>query len=130
MEIVGIGTEIVECVRIGRMIQKQGELFLAGVFTAKEIRYCLRRKNVTEHFAGQWAAKEAVLKALGIHAVKRLAWTDLEIRHESVKGPRVHLNGLLKELARKREVGEILVTIAHCRTYATAFALALASVEA
>jgi len=45
MEIVGIGTEIVECVRIGRMIEEHGELFLTRVFTTEEIRWCQQRKE-------------------------------------------------------------------------------------
>ena len=40
MEIVGIGTDIVECLRIGRMIEQHGELFLSRVYTDREIRYC------------------------------------------------------------------------------------------
>jgi holo-[acyl-carrier protein] synthase len=125
MEIVGIGTQIVECVRIGRMIQEHGELFLARVFTPKEMRHCRLRKNSTEHFAGQWAAKEAVLKALGMHSVKGLAWTDLEILHKAGQRSKVHLQGAIKDHADQKDVGEILVTLAHCRAYATAYAIAL-----
>jgi holo-[acyl-carrier protein] synthase len=125
MEIVGIGTEIVECVRIGRMIQEHGELFLARVFTPKEMRHCQKRKSPTEHFASQWAAKEAVLKALGIHSAKGLAWTDLEILHVTGQGPKVHLQGRIKDHAQQQCVSEILVAMAQCRAYATAYAIAL-----
>ena len=45
MEIVGIGTDIVECVRIARMIEHHGELFLTRVYTDREIRYCRARKR-------------------------------------------------------------------------------------
>ena len=65
MDIVGIGTDIVECLRIGRMIEQHGEVFLTRVYTEREIHYCQARKNATEHFAGRWAAKEAILKCLG-----------------------------------------------------------------
>src|SRR2546426_12395792 len=65
MDILGIGTDIIECPRIGRMIEQHGELFLSRVYTAREIRYCQARKNAIEHFAGRWAAKEAILKCLG-----------------------------------------------------------------
>ena len=44
MEIVGIGTDIVECLRIGRMIETHGELFLNRVYTEREVRYCQARK--------------------------------------------------------------------------------------
>jgi holo-[acyl-carrier protein] synthase len=125
MEIVGIGTAIVECVRIGHMIQKHGELFLARVFTPKEMHRCQKEKSSTEHFAGQWAAKEAVFKALGIHLAKGLPWTDLEILFTPRHAPKVYLRGAIKDRAQRKRVGEILVTPAHCRAYATAFAIAL-----
>ena len=82
MEIVGIGTDIVECVRIARMIERHGELFLTRVYTDREIRYCRARRRATEHFAGRWAAKEAVLKCLGSGWRKGLCWTDMEVRNE------------------------------------------------
>ena len=56
MEIVGIGTDIVECLRIGRMIAEHGELFLTRVYTTREISYCQARKLSTEHFAGRCRA--------------------------------------------------------------------------
>ena len=63
--IIGIGTSITECLRIARMIERHGELFIDRVYTREEIRYCRNRKQATQHFAGRWAAKEAVLRALG-----------------------------------------------------------------
>ena len=65
MRILGIGTDIVECPRIGKMIEQHGELFLRRVYTEREIRYCQARRHALEHFAGRWAAKEAILKAIG-----------------------------------------------------------------
>ncbi len=63
--IVGLGTDIVEIVRIGAMIDRHGEAFLNRIYTQEEIRYCQKRKHCNEAFAGRWAAKEAVMKALG-----------------------------------------------------------------
>ena len=97
MEIVGIGTDIVECVRIGKMIQDHGELFIARVYTDREIRYCRERKNATEHFAGRWAAKEAILKCLGTGWRRGISWTDLEIRNNPEGAPSVFLGGAAKE---------------------------------
>ena len=125
MHILGIGTEIVECPRIGRMIEQHGELFLRRVYTDREIRYCQARKHAIEHFAGRWAAKEAILKALGAGWSRRIAWTDLEVRPAFDGEPKVHVAGEAKEVARARGVGDILVSISHCRTYATAYALAV-----
>src|SRR4051794_39709888 len=117
MEIVGMGTEIVECLRIGRMIEQHGETFLRRIYTNREIRDCQARKRATEHFAARWAAKEAVLKALGTAWRRSLAWTDIEIRVESSGRFAVMLVGAARELARDAGVSTILLSLAHCRAY-------------
>jgi holo-[acyl-carrier protein] synthase len=127
MEIIGVGTDIVECLRIGRMIEQHGELFLHRVFTEREIRYCQARKRATEHFAGRWAAKEAILKCLGTGWRKGLGWTDLEIRNEPTGQPKVLICGAAKDVAQRLCISDILLSIAHCRAYATAYAIALTS---
>src|SRR6266581_3013424 len=98
MDIVGIGTDIVECLRIGRMIEQHGELFLTRVYTRREIRYCQERKRAMEHFAGRWAAKEAILKCLGTGWRRGLCWTEMEIRNDSNGRPQVLLCGAAKEI--------------------------------
>ncbi len=125
MEILGIGTDIVECPRIGKMIEQHGELFLRRVYTEREIRYCQARKHAIEHFAGRWVAKEAILKALGTGWSRGIAWTDIEVRNGHDGLPRVLVCGEVKEATRRRGIGDILISIAHCRTYATAYALAI-----
>ena len=81
MNIIGIGTDIVECLRIAQMIERHGELFITRVYTPHEIQYCQSRKQATQHFAGRWAAKEAVLKALGTGWRRGISWRDVEIRN-------------------------------------------------
>lgn len=125
MNINGIGTDIVECVRIGRMIEQHGEMFLGRVFTALEIRYCQERKRAVEHFAGRWAAKEAILKCLGTGWQKGMCWTDLEIRNNPDGAPLVFLSGAAQERAQILGIGNILITISHCQEYATAVAIAV-----
>jgi holo-[acyl-carrier protein] synthase len=126
MIILGIGTDIIECPRIGKMIEQHGELFLRRVYTEREIRYCQARKHAIEHFAGRWAAKEAILKAIGTGWSRGIAWTDLEVRNAPGGQPKVHVCGGAKEAALERGIGDIMVSISHCRTYATAYALAIA----
>src|SRR5256885_16961558 len=98
MEIVGIGTDIVECLRIGRMIEQHGELFLGRVYTEREGRYCQARKRAVEHFAGRWAAKEAILKCLGTGWRRGLSWTDPQIRHNPPGKPQGLLCGAPHDL--------------------------------
>jgi holo-[acyl-carrier protein] synthase len=125
MEIVGIGTDIVECLRVGRMIEEHGELFLNRVYTDREIRYCQARKRATEHFAARWAAKEAVLKALATGWKRGMCWTDIEIVTESPVKVQVFLAGALADLAERLGVREVRLSLAHCRAYAIAYATAL-----
>lgn len=127
MGILGIGTDITECPRIGKMIEQHGELFLRRVYTEREIRYCQARKRALEHFAGRWAAKEAILKAIGTGWSRGISWTDLEIRNDASGQPRVLVRGGAKDAAQARGIGDIMISISHCRTYATAFAIALAA---
>ena len=129
MEIVGVGTEIVECPRIGGMIERHGELFLGRIYTEREIRFCQSRKHAIEHFAARWAAKEAVFKAIGAGRTHGATWTDVEIRVDSGRSPRVMVGGAAKEIVRRRRIGEIFISLAHCRTYATAYAMATSRPE-
>jgi len=123
--IIGIGTDIVECLRIGRMIEEFGELFLNRVYTVGEIRYCQSRKRSTEHFAGRWAAKEAILKCLGTGWRKGLNWTDIEVRNEPDGQPKVYLCAAARDVAEAQRIADILLSISHCRAYATATAVAV-----
>jgi len=125
MQVVGIGTDIVECLRIRRMIEKHGELFLTRVFTDREISYCQSRKRATEHLAGRWAAKQAVLKCLGTGAQKGFCWTEIEVQNDTAGSPRISIRGTTKEVAQRLKVTEIIISVAQSRSYATAFALAL-----
>ncbi len=125
MEILGIGTDIIECPRIGKMIEHHGELFLRRVYTEREIRHCQARKHAIEHFAGRWAAKEAILKALGTGHSRGITWTNIEVRNGTDGRPVVMVCGRARETALERGIADILVSISHCRTYATAYAMAI-----
>ncbi len=125
MDILGIGTDIVECLRIRRMIERHGELFLTRVFTERELRYCQRSRHATEHFAGRWAAKEAVLKCLGTGWSKGLCWTDIEVANDPAGKPAVRLYAATLDHARGLGIRDVLISISHCRAYAMAYALAV-----
>jgi len=123
--VVGIGTDIIECLRIAQMIERHGELFINRVFTTHEIQYCQSRKLATQHFAGRWAAKEAILKALGTGWRRGISWRDVEVRNEPGGKPVVALRGGARDVIEKLSIGQVLVSISHCRSHATAYALAL-----
>ena len=129
MNVVGIGTDIVECLRIAQMIERHAELFIQRVYTQHEIEYCSVRKAATQHYAGRWAAKEAVLKALGTGWAGGIRWRDIEVRNDSAGKPRILLGGGARDVCEDLEISEMLISISHCRSHATAYAIALGKLE-
>jgi holo-[acyl-carrier protein] synthase len=125
MNVLGIGTDIVECLRIAQMIERHGELFLMRVFTPHEVEYCSARKAATQHYAGRWAAKEAVLKAMGTGWARDISWKDIEVRSDESGKPRILLGGGARDVCEKLGVAEMFISISHCRSHATAYALAV-----
>ena len=125
MNVIGIGTDIVECLRIAQMIERHAEQFINRIYTSHEVAYCSARKAATQHYAGHWAAKEAVLKSLGTRWTPKIRWVDVEVRNEAGGPPRIALGGGARELCETLGITEILISISHCRSHATAYALAL-----
>lgn len=123
--IYGIGTDIIECVRIAQMIEKHGEVFLTRVYTSEEIAYCSARKAANQHYAGRWAAKEAVLKAIGTGWSRGINWTDVEVVNAPGGKPSIVLDGKARELCEEHSIAEVLISISHCRNYAIAYAMAV-----
>lgn len=124
MNIIGIGTDIVECLRIAQMIEQHAEQFLQRVYTPHEIEYCSSRKAATQHYAGRWAAKEAVLKAMGTGWARGIRWQDIEIHNQLGGKPLIRLGGVARDICAQLGVTEMHISISHCRSHATAYALA------
>lgn len=130
MRIIGIGTDITECARIARMLEKHPEHFTRRVFTEIELDYCARRNNRVEHFTGRWAAKEAVLKALGTGWITGITWRDVEVVNEAGGKPTIRLFGGALAAADRRGIDDVQISISHCPSHAVAFAVAVAGNEA
>jgi len=125
MEIIGIGTDIIECERIGQMLARHGERFTNHVYTEEEFRYCSGKKIADQHFAGRWAAKEAVLKALGTGWAAGITWTDVEVVIQTGGKPTIQLHKGAAQKATELGITEVLISISHCKAYATATAIAV-----
>jgi len=116
----GIGTDIVEIERIRQAVQKRGRRLLDRLFTPEEQALCGARRDPYPCYAGRFAAKEAVLKALGT-GLAGCHWTDVQIERDAAGAPVVRLAGPAAALAGGARV---LVSISHDRERALAFALA------
>lgn len=123
MIIQGVGTDIVEIQRIEKLINKWGEKFLCRVFCGSEIKYAKSKQGFFyASIAARFAAKEAVMKSLGI-GLSGASWLDIEITSESGR-PEVLLRGGAKERAAAQYVKFVHLSLSHCREYALAFAVA------
>ncbi len=125
MMVIAVGTDIVEVVRIGQMIERHGEVFLNRVYTDEEISYCQSRREYTQHFAGRWAAKEAVMKTLGTGWSRGIGWRDIEVCPSRSGAPSIVLRGAAREIAEQAGICDVLISISHCRSFATATAIAV-----
>ena len=127
MEIVGLGTQVMDCARVRKLIDQHAEAFLKQVYTDREVRFCNDRRQTTEQFTSLWAAKEAVFRALGTTWKRGMNWTDVEVICDNGGPPQVVVSGPTRELMASRGVTQILLTTAFCREFATATAIAVHS---
>ena len=127
MQILGHGIDIVDTARIARLLESHEQRFLDRCFTAHEQAAAADRRHRIEYLAGRFAAKEAILKAMGTGWRNGIAWTDAEILREPSGRPTVRLHGLLQRLARERGIDQWWLSISHIRTHATASAIAVAA---
>ena len=118
----GVGIDIVEVKRIKRLWKKFGNIFLNKVFHKEELDYCLKMKYPELHLAARFAAKEAVVKALGT-GMKGLSWKDFEIKRNISGQPVIKLSIKAKKYLKNIKGDRIIITLSHCESYAVAQAL-------
>jgi len=123
--IKGLGTDIVEIARIRGMIDRHGDSFLQRCYTVAEIEWAVSYRDSAVRFAGRWAAKEAVVKALGTGFVQGFTFHDVEVLPLHTGQPEVRLSGAAAERAGELGIESVLITISHCREHATATAIGL-----
>ena len=119
--IVGIGCDIIEIERIARAIKS--ESFIRRVFTAEEAAYCQRRgQQAAASFAARFAAKEAVLKALGT-GLREGSLQEIAADNDGLGKPLVQLSGHFAMLAKQLGVKNIQISLSHSRELATAYVI-------
>ena len=115
---ISCGTDIIEVDRVRTSIENVGEKFLKKVFTDNEIRYCESKKaQKYQHYAGRFAAKEAVFKAISRQLEDKysVCWKDIEVENDSQGRPSVNLFNV-----DMKKIENIDISISHCKSYATA----------
>jgi holo-[acyl-carrier protein] synthase len=118
--VVATGVDIIEVRRIRAAMERWGDRFLRRVFTPGEINHCRRKSKPELSFAARYAAKEAVLKALGIGLRGGLSWKDVEIINNERGAPMVKPGQPMMELLGEKR---LLISLSHLREMAAAVAL-------
>ena len=118
--ILGIGTDIVEVARMATMLDEHGNSFIKKIFTKDERKESETRKNKTQYFAGRWAAKEALSKALGCGLGAQCGWKDISILNTGNGKPELTLTGSALRTSQKLGVSSIHLSISHEKHYACA----------
>ncbi len=123
MEILGLGVDLCEIARMERALARHPSM-RERVFTPEERAYCDSKARPGESYAGRFAAREAVIKALGGYRGKR--WQDISVARAPSGAPAIRLEGGAKVRADALGVDRVLITFTHERTNAVAFAVAVA----
>ncbi len=125
--ILGVGVDLVSIERIGKVYQKFPERFPERIFTARE-KKSFKARGARSHpmaaLAARFAAKEAVLKAIGC-GIGPAALKEVEILTSPGRRPQVMLHGEAFRLAGERNIADVLISMTHEATMACAFAVAL-----
>jgi holo-[acyl-carrier protein] synthase len=117
---MSVGVDLIEIERIRRALERYPG-FRERCFTEAERAYCESRRNPAESYAGRFAGKEAVGKALGFGVARAFAWQDIEIVGRPK--PSVRLSGRLAAWAERAGAGVIDLSMTHSRELASAVAV-------
>ncbi|MEQ8161668.1 MAG: holo-ACP synthase [Smithellaceae bacterium] len=121
--ICGIGIDLVENDRLGRIIAKWGSKFLQRVFSEGEIEYCEKHVQAEINYGARFAAKESFLKALGLGLGMGIKLQEIEVANDEKGKPELLLRGGAKAQTEKRNIQKIHLSLTHTRNYATAIVL-------
>jgi holo-[acyl-carrier protein] synthase len=117
-----VGIDVIEIARVRKVLERHPERFLTRIFTPEEVAFC--RGRVPE-LAARFAAKEAVMKALGTGA-RGLAWREIEILPNRRGKPLVYLHGLARKRGEAIGLRGIDISLTHSHELAIASVVGVA----
>jgi holo-[acyl-carrier protein] synthase len=109
-----VGVDIVELWRIKAVVDRWGQRFLDRIYTQEEQAYCRGR---IPQLAARFAAKEAVMKALGT-GIRGVGWTDIEVTRKRGRPPQIALHSRGSARAARMGMTQVAISISHSREYA------------
>jgi len=125
--IISVGVDLAEVERIQKALEdpRIGKRFRDRVFTPKEIQYCeKKRRGRYESYAGRFAAKEAVMKALGRGWGAKVAWLDIEVARARSGKPEIVLHDKTAHLAEELGIRRWALSITHTAELGLAYVVA------
>lgn len=118
--IFGIGTDIISVARIQRSIENN-DRFTDKLFTPGEIAYCESRANKFQSYAARFAAKEAVMKALGTGWDGEINWLDIEVISDALGKPGIVAHAATQAFLEHHGITNVQISLSHEKEYAIAF---------
>ncbi len=117
--IYGVGIDLVKIDRMKEVVEKWGQRFLERVFTAGEISYCYEKKNPYLSLSVRFAAKEALIKAIG--SAGPVSLTDIEVINVDTGKPFLKINGRLEVFLKEKSIRRAHLSLSHEHEYGVAF---------
>ena len=125
--IIGVGIDLVEVERIRAALEhpRSGFRFRERVYTQREIAYCEKRQRGRfQCYAGRFAAKEAIMKAMGRGWGAQVRWIDIEVARATSGKPNIVLHGKTAQLAEQLGIQQWALSIAHTDQHGMAYVIA------
>ncbi|MEW6417761.1 MAG: holo-ACP synthase [Nitrospirota bacterium] len=116
--IYGVGIDLVRIERMKEIVEKWGRRFLERVFTESEISYCYEKKNPYLSLSVRFAAKEALIKAIG--SAVPVSLTDIEVVNVSTGKPFLKVNGRLEDFFKEKSINKAHLSLSHEHEYGVA----------
>ena len=110
------GVDIIEIKRVEKVASSYGDRFLKRIYTDDEIKYCRGR---APQLASRFAAKEAVMKALGT-GIRGVGWRDVEVTRKRGMAPDIKLHGRAQKRASQIGLKELAISLSHSKEFAVA----------
>ena len=125
--ISGTGIDIIEISRIKNAVLRWKDSFLKRIFTENEINYSQAKKFSYQHLAARFAAKEAVLKAIGDSSIHQINLREVEVLNDKSGKPFIRLSGAAKKIKEKKKISDIIISMSHTHKLAVANAILISS---
>ncbi|MDI6783149.1 MAG: holo-ACP synthase [bacterium] len=122
--VIGVGIDIISTERIKNALNRYGDRFIKRIYCPGEIEYCGSRKEPHLHYAARFAAKEALVKALGTGFRFGIKHTEIETKLNELGKPELTLHNTTFAISRQKGITRLSISLSHNDEQATAIVIA------